>query len=602
MALLSNLELSDYKESISSITENVPDLNEALNGFSWASQEAKEEGESDKFMYPSHTSDINASGYEWITSLILKHKPQVSSSINGKGQPVIGPFTSYKKGSPARQSFTLDPPAEDGFRFSRSYLGEDLLTLTEEQTQLLTESHSAFVREIENIKRENKHNFFGKDGDFTETNTSGDNKQGIVFVGGGKFSFLTIQIVEQLRHNNNTLPIEIFIGSKDEYDSVFCEDVVGKFQDVRCVVFEDEFGGLSPTEVFYPDQSATESEGELLQVEISGFQYKMLALMVSRFEDVLLLDADNSPLFDVEPLFQSKVYKEKGLVVWPDPWARTTHPSFYDIAGVQISNQIVRGYDYNVELPLDFDYDTQATFHDLNGTLPNPTAESGMMLVSKTRHLKTLLLSLYYNIYGPGLYYSLLTQGGAGEGDKETFLASAFVLGEPYHQVQSMFDFIGYVNEEGSFNAKALGQKDPQADYQNYQLGVRFNVKESTISDSDRGNSFSEPKVWFMHLSYPKFTPQLLMDNAELTYVDSQDVEQHRRLYGGVTDRAGYDFELRIFRILNGIMCDTKSAQRDHSMVLYPDFAKDLKIFKDVDLSGYCQKLGEHVDWLRENS
>ncbi|KAK7679537.1 Golgi alpha-1,2- mannosyltransferase [Cerrena zonata] len=43
---------------------------------------------------------------------------------------------------------------------------------------------------------------------------------------------------------------------------------------------------------------------------------------------------------------------------------------------------------------------------------------------------------MYYNYYGPDYYYPLLSQGAAGEGDKETFIAAAHKLKLPYYQVK----------------------------------------------------------------------------------------------------------------------------------------------------------------------
>lgn len=535
-------------------------------------------------------------GFDWITQLINSHNPHLAAKLD-----------KYQKGEPAKQFFSQD---KIDFKFSKSYLEDDLLVVSDDSLHNLTASHESFIAELEQLSSDGTNGWFGN----KHIKPQG---RGIVFVGGGKFSWLSLITIEQLRHTNSQLHIEVFIATKEDYDPVFCEEILPKYHPrAKCTYFPRFFAGKEPQDVFTN--------------EVTGYQYKTLALLVSSFEDVLLLDADNAPVQDPGHIFEDKVYKDTHLIIWPDPWARTTNPKFYQIANKPITNRIVRGYDFgrdeNNSKERDFDYATNATFHDLEGTIPNLTAESGMMFVSKTKHYKTLLLALYYNVYGPGVYYSLLTQGGAGEGDKETFLAAAFVLNAPYHQIQTRLNFIGIkkakdseqeAKEEGQeqekkqdeeeeeqqedVSSKALGQKDPIQDYVNYLKGFRF-------MGHNNPKGLPKPKVAFMHLSYPKYTPQLLMDNNEFSYFDDNDggKEIQRRLYDGATKRFGYDFELRMMRILQALMCTAEEQQEQQEqevkdMVMTPDVAWKFKFFKGVDLEGYCERLDRHVNWLVEH-
>lgn len=40
----------------------------------------------------------------------------------------------------------------------------------------------------------------------------------------------------------------------------------------------------------------------------------------------MLLDADNIPLRDPTPLFDSKEYRDYGLIMWPDFWGLSFDP------------------------------------------------------------------------------------------------------------------------------------------------------------------------------------------------------------------------------------------------------------------------------------
>jgi len=52
------------------------------------------------------------------------------------------------------------------------------------------------------------------------------------------------------------------------------------------------------------------------------FPLKALAILLSRFSHVLLLDADNFPVKDPSFLFDLPAYTETGALFWPDFWYR----------------------------------------------------------------------------------------------------------------------------------------------------------------------------------------------------------------------------------------------------------------------------------------
>ncbi|KAH6856588.1 mannosyltransferase putative-domain-containing protein [Chaetomium sp. MPI-CAGE-AT-0009] len=132
------------------------------------------------------------------------------------------------------------------------------------------------------------------------------------------------------------------------------------------------------------------------------FQWKVLSIIVSSFQNVLFLDADCLPILNPDPIFHqgSEPFTSAGLITWPDFWTSTTSPLFYKVAG-------------DIDIP---------------PVTSRATSESGIIVYDKARHADTLLLAAYYNYNGPKHYYPLLSQHSAGEGDKETFLQAALVL------------------------------------------------------------------------------------------------------------------------------------------------------------------------------
>ena len=54
------------------------------------------------------------------------------------------------------------------------------------------------------------------------------------------------------------------------------------------------------------------------------FQLKPYALLFTDLEEVMIIDADNTPIKDPAFLFDDKEYRKVGSLFWPDYWK--THP------------------------------------------------------------------------------------------------------------------------------------------------------------------------------------------------------------------------------------------------------------------------------------
>lgn len=505
-----------------------------------------------------------------------KQNPDVLSSIRDLSI-FFDDLSKYRIKSPlikdkyitekAREVFSTD----ESFLFSKDYL-ESVLDINDETFQELKQSHQDYVNiHMKKLLDEYKISTFGNILETDPEWQSYKGTQGYVLIGGGRYSWLSYLVIKQIRATGSTIPIELFIPSSMEYEKDFCETALPRYN-ARCNVFDDKLG-----------TKLAQDYG------IGGYQYKMLALLSSKFENIIYLDSDNFPVRNPEFILNSEIFKETGLILWPDAWARTTNPKFYEIANVKVNEKKVRYNKYDEvqgKKPLEEYSFKDSWYHTFEGTIPDPTSETGMMVINKTKQLKTLLLSLYYNVYGPNHYYPLMTQGSAGEGDKETFIAAAHVLGEPWFQTLKQFLWTGYTSKvDNKFTSKALGHYDP--------------IQSQTDPDGDLD-------IVFMHLSYPKYYPNWLVDNHDLIY----ELGEHIRMYESINSNAGYDFDLRVLQYFTQGICSNYYDKEGKS--LYDDLTKETDYMgnyllyvsseEEVDDKRCEEVFIPHLLWLRETT
>ena len=280
------------------------------------------------------------------------------------------------------------------------------------------------------------------------------------------------------------LPVEVFLGTRSEYEPEICERVFPALN-ARCVLIP---AFLSPP----------------LSPEITHYQLKSLALLFSTFRHVLYLDSDSIPLLDPTGLFAEPPYANTGLVLWPDFWKATEDPVFWNISGV-------------ADFPKD---------------LPPTGCEAGQILVDKRRHMQTVLLAAYYNVWGPGWYYELLSQGALGQGDKETFLTAAVVLGAKWTRVKKPVEMVGYMQSGKGFKGSGMVQFHP----------------------GDELTPGKEVRPAFIHANTPKMNAGHLVDEGDL-----EDAGKHVRLWGNKEEavkRFGEDIEMVVWKHLAEVGCE----------------------------------------------
>ncbi|KAF1986740.1 glycosyltransferase family 71 protein [Aulographum hederae CBS 113979] len=336
---------------------------------------------------------------------------------------------------------------------------------------------------------------------------------GVVTVAGGEYFGPFLAGLHMLRSTGSSLPVEAFLADSSEYEAALCEKVLPSLN-AKCKILADFLQASNSTATKF---------------KVEHYQLKSLAILFSSFTHTLFLDSDSIPLLDPAVLFSTEAYTSTGFIGWPDFWTATESPIFYSIA--------------NMTFPSD---------------LPATSSEAGQLLVDKSRHLKTLLLAAYYNIYGPDWYYPLLSQGALGQGDKNTFETAAIVLGLPYHRVRTPVATVGRMDGR---EVKGSGM-----------------IQHHPNPPSRGEGKDSAPMPAFLHANTPKMNAGHLVDEGDL---QDTHTAKHLRLWNSKEEAEkmfGEDLERRVWKEVVEVGCA---------------HAKEVREWKDR--KRLCERLHEHV-------
>ena len=382
----------------------------------------------------------------------------------------------------------------------------DLLYMDTADVKRMRETHSNFVNDMKDTPR--------------MPYESGS--RGIVLTGGFNQLPVLVISVRMLRRTKSDLPVEVFVADPSEWDDQICNVVLPSLN-AKCLLFSEIF--------------QTAGTG----VSIGRFQYKIMAILFSSFEEVLLLDSDAFPINNPLPLFEEEPFKSNGLIVWPDFWYPSESPYFFEIAKID--------------------------------TIPHLTerasVESGELMYSKAKHHASLMLAAYYNYYGPTYYYPLLSQGAPGEGDKETFAWAATALKEPHYAVHERVMALGRHDTNGNFLGSAMAQHDPVADNA-FTKAHGPPHDRSKDTDTGKDNHFeiqaTEVKPFFIHANFPKFDPSTIFGHEMKDFAD-ETIGGPTRDSNGTNVRCwmdparavemfGFDAERRLWEEIKATACD----------------------------------------------
>ncbi|KPM44212.1 hypothetical protein AK830_g2350 [Neonectria ditissima] len=376
----------------------------------------------------------------------------------------------------------------------------DVLDVPEDQFQSLQQRHQEFVKGIKSLAP--KMPFIR-------------NSRGVVITSKASNYGIAVTAILMLRHIGSKLPVQLFLDSTNERERRRCDESLSKLQ-VRCLNMDDYLRLPENASVTTP--------------KLAKFQFKSFAILFSSFQEVLFLDADAFPIRQPDYLFEVEPYKSLGLVTWPDFWLPTISPIFYNIAETAMPNV----------------------------TLKSRSSESGVMLYDKARHADSLLLAVYYNFYGPKYYYQLQSQGAWGSGDKETFLQSAMVLGNPVWQVKTPPEMI--TSEKINYGS-GIWQADPELDWMWHSAAVKPDGDKSTEkrADPEDETGRNTTRTMFVHLNRVKIdTRRLVQFVGEIT--SKEDDDTVTRIWGpeseSVVEVAGYDLEKVIWEEIITANCE----------------------------------------------
>lgn len=135
--------------------------------------------------------------------------------------------------------------------------------------------------------------------------------RGIVMLAGGRYSGYAATGLGMLRELGSTLPVEVWMKDHNEEKPGWCDEL--EQEGMACRRMSD-----------YMDVSFMKH----------GYQLKINSILLSSFEEVLFLDADNVPVRNPDGVFDSKNYSDTGVVLWKDYWGHSGAPILPYVLGI----------------------------------------------------------------------------------------------------------------------------------------------------------------------------------------------------------------------------------------------------------------------------
>ena len=220
--------------------------------------------------------------------------------------------------------------------------------------------------------------------------------QGIVIVAGGPiYSPPAYACLAFLRGSASSLPVELWVPPMEVMPTLLESQFLAYGAQVRYLgdVYAERFHGL-----------------------LRGYFTKPAAMLASSFEDVLLLDADNLPLYDPAHLFQHPLYTQYSLLMWPDFWDAYVQPQAWRLLGI------------------------------LPSMRPTGSHEAGQIVLNKRQGWQPFMLALYFNLL-KDVFPPMLSYGGRG--DKETYPYAWVALNRTYGYVPQKVIAVGHYEFTG---------------------------------------------------------------------------------------------------------------------------------------------------------
>lgn len=236
---------------------------------------------------------------------------KVPDGATFRGNPALRPVgsSSSGRGATAWLAAPLGRRAADGDDYVRR--GE---RYTAEQRATLAAQVGEFVRLMGDVSAERMWAWPPGEG------------RGVVVVGGGRVLAQSMLAFWSLRMAGCTLPGELWTFAF-ERPPPRIERFLAQSLGVRVVVVEDVLPQLRGT-----DGGGPAVLSDRIFRDLSFFTLKVLAISMSSFREVLMVDADNIVMRDPTFLFDDPLYQRYGAVLWPDYFGLMVDPQLIDVA------------------------------------------------------------------------------------------------------------------------------------------------------------------------------------------------------------------------------------------------------------------------------
>ncbi|KAK6454327.1 mannosyltransferase putative-domain-containing protein [Scheffersomyces xylosifermentans] len=511
-----------------------------------------------------------------------------------ENKPKCDALSNNEKGKPIRFALVNDIPDQP---LSQKTLLEGA-NLPVEKSKPLAAGHDALVKTLKNLE---------------EPPMEFNHGHGILITGGGKDIGAALVSIFQLRNEGSKLPIELILNTEEEFDTQICDELLPVKFNAKCLVMERELGP------------------ELWEeLKLQPQQLRAFAILYSSFNHMIVLDPHNLAIRNIDNLLFSEPYLTTGFMLWPHSVQRQTSPLFYDIAQLERGEIVRRTGIANDESWVDYlqkDQDTEVAFHDFSGVPSAISTDGGQFALSKRRHFKSILLAVYYNLYGPDYYYPLLYQGAPDQGDRETWVAALEVIGEPYHLVENEMAFIGSDKNHNDKIANLVSDPRDNLDFfkawkkyirEQLKFDTRLNpyevsgftqtlrnkfgeyhrklIPEDKVNDVTgkietihRQEVFEMPKVLFMNPTKFKIDP---FENFRTASDEESDIFSQRQLNspGSTYKRLGIvDWELRFHTISKWFACLSITSEEFWTK-------------QELDKKDVCDKITAYVELLKKDT
>ncbi|WIA38847.1 hypothetical protein OEZ86_002124 [Tetradesmus obliquus] len=229
------------------------------------------------------------------------------------------------------------------------------------------------------------------------------NQRGVLIVAGGRdmFANAAVSIMMLRRHLRSSLPVEIVHYGESELS----KEVLPILQELNSSSSSEAAAkGWASGPVFVTDALQAAPLSQLAAhhkplKEIRSFPAKVYALTyATRFQQVLLMDADSMPLIDPAILFDVPSFKQHGDLFWSDFWWNAwVNSTIYNILG-------------GMQRP---PWENKPDFR---------LVDSGQILFDRMRHAEVLEYLWLLNSHHEWVYKHM-------HGDKDTFLLAFAMAG-----------------------------------------------------------------------------------------------------------------------------------------------------------------------------